>query len=82
MTAGATPESDDEGTTTGYTVRVSQGTTGWEVQVLRPGREVAFIRPCSNEAEARTFASTVHQHIYWLSQEKFEDYYRLEGQKA
>jgi hypothetical protein len=31
-----------------------------------------------DEAEARTFASTVQQHIYWLSPEKFREYYRLD----
>jgi hypothetical protein len=59
-----------------YTVRVNRGIRGWEVLIVRP-HGVAFTRPCTDEAEARTFASTVQQHIYWLSPAKFEDYYRL-----
>jgi hypothetical protein len=60
-----------------YTVRVNRGIRGWEVLIVRPDGDVAFTRPCTDEAEARTFASTVQQHIYWLSPEKLEDYYRL-----
>jgi len=51
---------------------------GWEVSILRPDGEVALSRPCADEAEARTFASTVQQHIYWLSPAKFAQYYRLD----
>jgi hypothetical protein len=29
--------------------------------------------------EARTYASTVRQHIFWLSPEKFREYYRIEA---
>ncbi len=34
-------------------------------------------RACADEVEARTFASTVRQHIEWLSEETFRGYYRL-----
>jgi hypothetical protein len=34
-------------------------------------------RACADTAEARTYASTVRQHIYWLSPEKFREYYRI-----
>jgi hypothetical protein len=61
----------------GYTVHVSSGERGWEVQILDPDGATVWSRPCSDEAEARTFASTVQQHIYWLSPAKFRDYYRL-----
>jgi hypothetical protein len=27
--------------------------------------------------EARTFASTIQQHIYWLSPAKFREYYKI-----
>lgn len=40
------------------------------------GHEVSM-RPCSDEVEARTYASTVRQHLEWLSEPKFRDYYRL-----
>ncbi len=34
-------------------------------------------RACRDETEALTYASTVRQHIYWLSEEKLREYYRL-----
>lgn len=50
---------------------------GWTVAILDPaGREVST-RACRDETEAWTFASTVRQHIYWLSQRKFREYYQL-----
>ena len=61
-----------------YTVRVAEEPAGWEVHLVGPGGEVESIRHCVDEAEARTFASTVQQHIYWLSPEKFREYYRLD----
>ncbi|HEX2089067.1 MAG TPA: hypothetical protein VHI54_03905 [Actinomycetota bacterium] len=76
MTAGK-PEAHREVPINYYTVRLNQGASGWDVQILRPSGAVAFTRSCSSEAEARTFASTVEQHIYWLSPAKFEEYYRL-----
>jgi hypothetical protein len=65
----------------GYSVRVVEEPAGWEVHIVGPEGEVESIRHCVDEAEARTFASTVQQHIYWLSPEKFREYYRL-GQPA
>ena len=61
----------------GFTARVSVGQHGWEVQIIGPAGAVAWTRACSDEAEARIFASTVQQHIYWLSPGKFREYYRL-----
>ncbi len=81
MTAG-TPVSNGEGGTNRYTVRVSQRNSGWDVQIVRPDGVAAFTRPCSDETEARTFASTVQQHISWLSPAKFADYYRLQEAEA
>ena len=50
---------------------------GWSVAILDPeGREVA-VRACRDETEARTFASTVRQHIAWLSEARFQEIYRL-----
>jgi hypothetical protein len=71
------PEADSQASITAYTVHVKQGSSGWDVQILRPDGAVAATRSCSSEVEARTFASTVEQHIYWLSPAKFEEYYRL-----
>ena len=60
-----------------YVVHVSSGERGWEVQILDGDGTPVWSRACSDEAEARTFASTVQQHIYWLSPTKFREYYRL-----
>ena len=49
----------------------------WSVAIFDPeGREIA-LRACRDETEARTFASTVRQHIAWLSEARFREIYRL-----
>ena len=49
----------------------------WSVAILdQEGREIA-LRACRDETEARTFASTVRQHIAWLSEARFREIYRL-----
>jgi hypothetical protein len=62
----------------GYTVEVRGGEGTWRVAILSPDGEVVSERACRDGAEARTYASTVRQHIYWLSAEKFREYYRIE----
>jgi hypothetical protein len=62
-----------------YRVHTVEATRGWEVQIIDPDGAVAWARPCRSEPEARTFASTVQQHIYWLSPTKFREYYKLRG---
>jgi hypothetical protein len=53
------------------------GQGGWSAAIFDPeGREVA-VRACRDEAEARTFASTVRQHIEWLSEARFREIYQL-----
>jgi hypothetical protein len=60
-----------------YRVDVREGEGGWNVVILDPdGREVSA-RACRDESEAWTYASTVRQHAYWLSEQKFREYYRL-----
>lgn len=60
-----------------FTVDV-RDSSGWSVAIVgRDGRD-AFVRACRDEAEARTFASTVRQHIGWLSEKRFRDIYRLD----
>lgn len=81
MTAGS-PPAEGEALRNKYGVSVIQDGSGWDVQILRANGAVAFTRSCSSEAEARTFASTVQQHIYWLSPTKFEEYYRLHQEEA
>lgn len=59
----------------GVEVRGEEGT--WRVAILDPRGGVVAERACRDGAEARTYASTVRQHIYWLSPEKFREYYRI-----
>lgn len=76
---GATGQTVPAAAPNDYVVSVAEERDGWEVRIIAPGGSVAWSRPCADAAEARTFASTVQQHIYWLSPEKFRQYYRLDG---
>jgi hypothetical protein len=60
-----------------WSVEVDRGEHGWEVRILDAAGVTVSVRPCAGETEARTFASTVIQHLGWLSASKFRDYYRL-----
>jgi hypothetical protein len=62
-----------------YSVKMRHSELGWEVQISDPEGAVLWTRACSDETEARTLASTVRQHIYWLSPVKFREYYKLAG---
>ena len=62
----------------GYSVEVRGGEGSWRVAILSSEGDVVSERACGDGAEARTYASTVRQHIYWLSAEKFREYYRIE----
>jgi hypothetical protein len=66
-----------EGATRGYEVVAAEGADGWRVSIVDPGGTIVSERPCRDGAEARTYASTVRQHLYWLSPEMFREYYRL-----
>ena len=68
-----------EGAAAGYRVEMERADRGWEVRIVDANGHPVSIRPCASETEARTFASTVIQHLGWLSNEKFREYYRLEG---
>ena len=61
-----------------YGVHVYEAELGWEVRILAPSGEVVWTRSCQAEEEARTLASTVRQHVYWLSPGKFREYYKLD----
>jgi hypothetical protein len=61
----------------GYDVQIEDAPSGWRVVIRDPQGQVVGQRPCRDGAEARTYASTVRQHIYWLSAEKFREYYRV-----
>jgi hypothetical protein len=60
-----------------YSVREEEAGGGWDVVILDPQGEPVWRRACRSGPEARMFASTVRQHVYWLTEDKFRDYYRL-----
>ena len=59
----------------GYRVRIEDSGPGWLVAVDDPTGTVVLQRACRDASEARIFASTVRQHLYWLSPQKFREYY-------
>ena len=61
----------------GFTVEIRRGGDGWSVAIVDPAGVDASVRACRDEVEAHTYASTVRQHAYWLSEEQFRRYYRL-----
>lgn len=61
----------------GWEVLVERQDGVWRAVLLdRSGAEV-LERACESEEEARLFASTVEQHLAWLSEPRFREYYRL-----
>jgi len=68
-----------------FSVEVRDGENGdgiaqgieWSVAILDPGGREVAVRACRGETDARTFASTVRQHIAWLSEARFREIYRL-----
>ena len=62
-----------------YEVRIADR-GGWRVSIVdrAAGTEVAA-RACATQAEAELYASTVRQHAGWLSEDRFREYYGLEG---
>ena len=61
----------------GFGVELHEGRDGWRVAIVDDAGNVLSERACRDHLEARTFASTVRQHAYWLSAERFREYYRL-----
>ena len=61
----------------GFGVELREHESGWRVAIVDPSGVVVSERACRDHPEARTYASTVRQHVYWLSPERFRDYYRL-----
>ena len=61
----------------GYQVRIDNAVDGWCVTIEDPAGEVVLERACRDGSEARTYASTVRQHLYWLSADTFRSYYRI-----
>jgi len=62
-----------------YMVELRETPRGWRVVIVGTGGEVLSERACRDGAEARAYASTVRQHLYWLSPERFRSYYAAEG---
>jgi hypothetical protein len=72
LTAATGPDAPNR-----YVVATHRDDGAWRVAILDPdGREVSS-RACRDEVEARTYASTVRQHVEWLSEPTFRRYYRL-----
>jgi hypothetical protein len=65
---------DGEG---GFGVELREDDGSWRVAIVDGSGTVIAERTCRDHFEARTYASTVRQHIYWLSPERFREYYRL-----
>jgi len=63
-----------------YAVRVEDA-GGWRVVIVNGSGGIVFERASGSEGEAKAFASTVEQHLGWLSEEKFRRYYRLPDPK-
>ena len=61
-----------------YIVAVEDTSGGWRVRIVDRQGRIASERACRDGAEARTYASTVRQHLYWLSPDAFRAYYRIE----
>jgi hypothetical protein len=62
-----------------YAVELRETTQGWRVVVVDSGGDVVSERACRDAVEARTYASTVRQHLSWLSPQRFRSYYVTEG---
>jgi len=60
-----------------YELELLDTPDGWAVTVIDRHGGSVFRRACRDGAEARAFASTVRQHLYWLSEETFRTYYRV-----
>ena len=69
-----TPTTRDDN---GYQVHLEAIREGWRVEIRDAAGVPVADWVCMTEAEARTYASTVRQHIYWLSGPKFRSYYGL-----
>jgi hypothetical protein len=61
----------------GYGVQIREAAEAWHVEIVDDAGAVVSERTCEDGSQARIFASTVRQHIYWLSAERFRQYYRI-----
>ena len=62
-----------------FRVDIHPGEGVWRVVILDPeGREV-LEKTWSRQEEAELFASTARQHVRWLSEARFREYYRIDA---
>jgi hypothetical protein len=71
----STPETEDA--SLAYAVRMSASDASWHVDIVDADDRVVGGRSCADAADARTYASTVRQHLYWLSSARFRRYYGI-----
>lgn len=62
-----------------YRVEIAETDRGWRVAIVDAAGDVISERACRDAAEAHAYASTVRQHLSWLSPERFRSYYAPEG---
>lgn len=62
-----------------YDVTLRRDEDGWTVAIVDVAGIEVSVRPCRNEEEARTYASSVRQHASWLSEPAFRAYYLLDA---
>lgn len=60
-----------------WTVTSEPTDPGPVVRILDPDGAERLRRVCRTQEEGEVFASTVRQHLAWLSEERFKEYYRL-----
>jgi hypothetical protein len=60
-----------------YEVVIQRTGDAWRVRIVDASGATVGSRACRDGVEARTYASTVRQHLYWLSPQRFRHYYRL-----
>ena len=60
-----------------FRVELHERAGSWNVEIVDAEGSVRSQRSCRDHLEARTYASTVRQHLSWLSTERFREYYRL-----
>ena len=65
------------GSATGYEILVERSDSDWRVRIVDAAGAPVGERSFRDAAMARTYASTVRQHRYWLSSERFRQYYGL-----
>ena len=75
----ATSASDPVAASDRYDVTLRRDDEGWTVAIVDASGVELSSRPCRDEEEARTYASTVRQHASWLSEAMFRAYYSLDA---